>query len=72
MGLGSDVVVSCGIGQRFGSDPALLWLWLRPAAAVPIPPLAWELSYGYTFGPIKQKKKKKKSHPTVLNNLKVC
>ena len=24
---------------------ALPWLWCRPAAAAPIPPLAWELSY---------------------------
>ena len=23
-------------------DPALLWLWCRPAAAAPIRPLAWE------------------------------
>ena len=23
-------------------DPALLWLWCRPAAAAPIGPLAWE------------------------------
>ena len=26
-------------------DPALLWLWCRPAAAAPIQPIAWELSY---------------------------
>ena len=26
-------------------DPELLWLWCRPAAAVPIQCLAWELSY---------------------------
>ena len=25
-----------------GSDPALLWLWRRPAATAPIGPLAWE------------------------------
>ena len=24
-------------------DPALLWLWQRPAAAAQIQPLAWEL-----------------------------
>ena len=23
-------------------DPALLWLWCRPAATAPIGPLAWE------------------------------
>ena len=26
-------------------DPALLWLWYRPAAAAPIRPLAWERPY---------------------------
>ena len=26
-------------------DPALLWLWGRPAAATPVRPLAWELQY---------------------------
>ena len=34
--------VSCGVGHRLGSDLALLWLWDRPAATVPIHPLAWE------------------------------
>ena len=26
-------------------DPALLWLWCRPAVAAPTGPLAWELPY---------------------------
>ena len=26
-------------------DPTLLWLWCRPAAVAPIPPLAWEPAY---------------------------
>ena len=26
-------------------DPALPWLWYRPAAVAPIRPLAWELPY---------------------------
>ena len=26
-------------------DPALLWLWQRPAATAPIRPLAWEPPY---------------------------
>ena len=37
--------MSCGVGRRHGSDPALLWLWGRPAAAAPIQPLAWEPPY---------------------------
>ena len=37
--------VSCGVGRRHGSDPALLWLWPRLAATAPIRPLAWESPY---------------------------
>ena len=37
--------MSCGVGRRHGSDPALLWLWRRLAATAPIRPLAWEPPY---------------------------
>ena len=37
--------MSCGVGRRLGSDPALLWLWRRLVAAAPIRPLAWEPPY---------------------------
>ena len=37
--------MSCGVGRRYGSDPALLWLWCRSAAVALIGPLAWELPY---------------------------
>ena len=30
------LAVSSGVGCRHGSDPALLWLWHRPAATAPI------------------------------------
>ena len=40
---GHGVAMSCGRGHRHGSDPTLLWLWCRPAAAAVIPALAWEL-----------------------------
>ena len=53
----SSITVSCGVGLRYGSDPALLWLW--PAAAAPIQPLAQELPYGAGVPPPKKKKKKK-------------
>ena len=43
MGQGSGVAMSCGIGCRRGSDP--MWLWLWPASAGPIPPLARELPF---------------------------
>ena len=31
-----------GVGHRFGSDSALLWLWRRLAATALIGSLAWE------------------------------
>ena len=37
--------MSCGVGRRRCSDPALLWLWCRPVATAPIGPLAWEPPY---------------------------
>ena len=37
--------MSCGVGRERGSDPELLWLWCRPAAAAPIRLLAWEPPY---------------------------
>uniref|UniRef100_A0A8C3VJN5 Interleukin-18-binding protein n=1 Tax=Catagonus wagneri TaxID=51154 RepID=A0A8C3VJN5_9CETA len=41
-GSGIPCCCGCGVGRRCGSDPALLWLWCRPAAAAPIGPLARE------------------------------
>ena len=41
----NGVAVSCGVGCRRGSDPALLWLWRKPVATAPIQPLAWEPPY---------------------------
>ena len=46
--------MSCGVGCRRSSDPALLWLWL--AAVAPIGPLAWELPYA-TSAALKSNKK---------------
>ena len=39
--------MSCGVGCRCSSDPALLWLWLwrRLAVTALIRPLAWEPPY---------------------------
>ena len=52
----------CGVGQRRGSDPRLLWLWCRLAATARIRPLAWELPHtaGAALKRQKDKKKKKK------------
>ena len=45
MGEGSSVAVSCYVGHRCGSDPALLRLWLQPVSVGPIGPLAWDFPY---------------------------
>ena len=42
---GFGVAMSCGVDCRHGSDPVLLWLWCRPAAAALIQSLAWEPPY---------------------------
>ena len=42
--------MSCGVGRRRGSDPVLLWLWHRPAAAALIQPLAWKPPYAVRAG----------------------
>ena len=55
--------MSCGVGCRRGLDLALLWLWHRPAAMVPIQPLAWEPPHATAAAQEmakRQKKKKKK------------
>ena len=46
----------CSVGRRPGSDPALLWLWRRPAAVALIGPLAWDPPYAMRSGPRKGKK----------------
>ena len=54
--------MSCGVGCRCGSDPALQWLWHRPVATAPIRPLVWESPYaaGVALEKAKRQKKKKK------------
>ena len=34
------VAMNCSVGRRLGLDPAVLWLWCRPAAVALIQPLA--------------------------------
>ena len=50
--------MSCGVGCRRGSDPALLWLWRRPVATAQIWPLARELPCA--VGAAQEMAKKKK------------
>jgi len=52
--------VSRGACCRRSSDPALLWLWLWPAATALIGPLAWEPPYAAGVALEKAKRQKKK------------
>ena len=63
--------MSCGVGRRGGSDPALLWLWRSLAATAPIRPLAWEPPYatGAAQEMAKRQKKKKKKEKVFWNIL---
>ena len=54
------MAVSCGVGGRHGSDPALLGLWRRLAATALIRSLAWEPPYATDAALKRQKGKKKK------------
>ena len=59
MGQISSAAMSC-VGCTQDSDPALLWLWCKPATVAPIQPLAWELAYAASAALKKQKNKNKK------------
>ena len=52
--------MSCSVGGRCSSDPALLQVWCRLAAVAPIRPLAWKPSYAVGAAQEKKRKKKKK------------
>ena len=54
--------MNCGVGHRHGSDLVLLWLWRRLAAAAPILPLAWELTYPVGVALKRKKKKGRRNH----------
>ena len=47
--------------DQWVKDPALRWLWWRPAAATPIQPLAQGLLYAVGVALKRKKKKKGKS-----------
>jgi len=54
-------------------DPALLWLWCRPAATALIRPLAWEPPCAAGAALRRQKKKKeKKTTPDIIICLGGC
>ena len=61
------IAVSCGVGRRRSSDPALLWLWCRPVAAAPIGPLAWEPPYAVGAAQRNSKKKIENTGKHIIN-----
>ena len=65
--------MSCGVGHRRSSDPALLWLWRKLAATALIRPLAWETPYAVgeaqEMAKRQKDKKKKKFIQHVINTL---
>ena len=68
VGWWSNVAVTCSVGHRCGLAPKLLWLWCRPAAAVPNQPLAWEPPYATGTALKKKQKTKKTNQPTNQTN----
>ena len=58
--------MSCGVGHRSSSEPALLWLWCRPAATAPIRPCSLWTSICCGCGPKRQTNKNPSSHPSWL------
>ena len=50
--------MGCGVGCGCGSDPALLWLWCRPAAVALIEHIVWELPHATGTAQKSEKKKK--------------
>ena len=55
--------MSCGVGRRCNSNPALLWLWHRLVTTAQIGPLAWEPLYAAGVTLKRQKEKKSVSFP---------
>ena len=59
---GSSAAMSCGVGPRRGSNPALLWLWWRPAAAALIRPQPGNFHVPQGWPEKEKKKGKRKSN----------
>ena len=62
--------MSCGVGRRRGSDPAILRLWRRPVATAPKGHLAWEPPYATGAAQENDKKTKtKKEEKSQIDNI---
>ena len=64
--------MSSGVGPRHGWDPALLWLWCRPAAVAPIGPLAWEPPYATGAAPDSKNNNNNNKKPPELPDPELC
>ena len=53
--------MSCDVGHRLGSDPALPWRWRKPAAGAPIHPLAWKVPCATGVALKRQKQEERKT-----------
>ena len=53
-GLKIRIAVSCGIGCRCGSDPALMWLWPKLVGTALSRPPSLEISIYHECGPKKK------------------
>ena len=63
--VGSLPLLSCVVGCRCASDPALLWLWCRPAAIAVIRPLAWEPPHAAAGAAQEMAKRQKKKRANI-------
>ena len=63
------LAVSCSKGHSCVLDPALLWLWCRPAAAALVQPQTWELPYAVECGLKKEKNKIKRRNENDENKV---
>ena len=64
--------MSYNVGRRRGSDLALLWLWCKRAATVPIQSLAWEPPYAAGMALKRERKKRKRANKKKINKGTKC
>ena len=58
--------MGCGVGHRYRLEPALLWLWCRLEAVVPIRPLARESLYAMSAALKSKNKTNEKRNKSII------